>query len=539
MATAVEEKKRKERLSIYLSKDKSTQDNHLLKTENSNPPIPVQIGEEKAFLYVKKVAPKQPGWTKLFLSSPDFPKDAFGANSSIGAALVYRCQKNTFILTFGSGHHLIKDDAIERDFGLRVTLNSVEPEKLRSLDKASYEANPLNSRTQSTKDVDIFELHIDSELELLYAVTGASKIEEFGSQVTGRDAFTINVETDLNGIPKILNKCIEKYSEKLPKNFAWVDNINRVKDVDDIEILNLELDDALKAGRIENFWLGEPEIVDWEHQIGYSFDLYSNTPRHVTLRIEHFIDYLKGKDLNLSVASLIANQVHINNSSYQETKSWSVYRCLYAEITVGTENYILRNGTWFKVEPSFVKEIDRYLEDVQKCAITFPQYAHDREDDYNNHVASADKSFSLMDKKNTSIGGPYDKLEFCDLIKDDTNLVHVKYYRSSGTLSHLFAQGYVAAEAFASDMQFRENLNKKLPPSAKLTDTKARPSTNKYKVVYAIATTKEIPKDLPFFSKVTLKNAAKTLRALDFGVELAQIGIDPAILVKKKMKPKK
>lgn len=380
---------------------------------------------------------------------------------------------------------------------------------------------------------------MDSELEMLYAVTGTSKVAEFGTQVTGRDAFTINVETDIYGIPAILRKCLEKYQEKLPKNFAWVDNINRIKDKETIEILNLELDDALASGKIENFWLGEPEIVDWEHQIGYSFDLYANTPRHVTLHIDHFIEYLKDKNTSLSVASLLTHQVHINNSSYQETKSWSAYRCLYAEIAVGADNYILRNGVWFKVESSFVSEIDNYLKDLQKCAIVFPRYAHDREDEYNKHVIAHDATFALMDKSNTHIGGPYDKLEFCDLIKDHNNLIHVKYYRSSSTLSHLFAQGYVAAEAFVSDMQFRENLNKKLPAPAKLTNTKSRPQSSHYKVVYAIATTKDIPKELPFFSKVTLKNATKTLRALDFNVELARIEVDPAILVKKKIKPKK
>ncbi|MGL5073740.1 MAG: TIGR04141 family sporadically distributed protein, partial [Aeromonas salmonicida] len=52
--------------------------------------------------------------------------------------------------------------------------------------------------------------------------------------------------------------------------------------------------------------------------------------------------------------------------------------------------------------------------------------------------------------------------------------------------------------------------------------TKARPNPSNYKIVYAIATEKKIPDELPFFSKITLKNSLKTLRALDYGIYLAK-----------------
>ena len=58
-------------------------------------------------------------------------------------------------------------------------------------------------------------------------------------------------------------------------------------------------------------------------------------------------------------------------------------------------------------------------------------------------------------------------------------------------------------------------------------------------MVYAIATKKNIPDELPFFSKVTLKNAMKTLQALNYRVKLAKVDVDKEILVKKKGKPEK
>jgi len=144
-----------------------------------------------------------------------------------------------------------------------------------------------------------------------------------------------------------------------------------------------------------------------------------------------------------------------------------------------------------------------------------------------------------MDKKNIHIGGIYDKIEFCDLVKDWKDFIHVKYYRSSSTLSHLFAQGCVSAEIFIRDQEFREKVNNKMPAGLKLADAKEMPDARSYQVIYAIATDKSIPEDLPFFAKVTLKNSIKSLRALGYSVKISKIDVDPAVRLKKKIKPQK
>lgn len=537
MASVGNDEGKRERFSIYLVKPGIDKDEALLKTENAKAPIHIECGDGKAVLYIKKESPKPPpSWTKLFTTLPTVPEDSFGSTNSVGAVLIYRA-KRTFLLSFGHGFHLIKDEAVERDFGLRVTLNSVEPAKLRSLDKASYDHNPLNSRTQSSREVDIFDLAVDSELEMLYAVTGASKEPVLGTHVTGRDALTVMVHSDVAGMPAILSTALAKYNEKLSPEFEWVDNISRVRDQDELGVLDLYLDDALAGVIPATLWLGEPEIVDWESQLGYSFDLRANTSRHVVLELDDLAKYLAQKGLGMTVEVLKAQVVHVNNQQYEAIKSWQGYRCLYAELSVGSEQYVLRNGSWYRIHSDFVKKVDEFLVSLPICAYPFPTYAHDREEEYNLHVATVDTGFFLMDKKNTALGGRYDKIEFCDLIRTNSTLVHVKYYRSSATLSHLFAQGNVASEAFIKDEDFRVRLNSKLPRGLQLADPKARPDASKYTVVYAIATSKLLPVELPFFSKVTLRNALRTLRALGFQVELATIPIDPAFLKKVKCKP--
>ncbi|MBJ8428324.1 TIGR04141 family sporadically distributed protein [Acinetobacter bereziniae] len=318
------EKKRKEKLSIYLARDGQKEDSHLIKLENTQSPIRIDLPNiDSAILYIKKYSPKiTPPWTKLFTDNGLVPSSEFGFSSNVGAILIIRMLDSTFILTFGTGFHLLRLEAIERDFGLKVTLNSVDPDKLRSLDKASYDLNPLNSRTQSTLDVDIFNLHLDSEMEMLYAITGVSIVNEFGSQVTGRDALTIAVETNLEDIPRILKESIKRYKMNLPNKFSWVENIHRVRDLDEIEILDLELDVYLSSNKHENFWLGEPEIIDWENQIGYSFDMRQKTPRFIVLSFKDFLEYLND---NIPTVEIMKNTtIHVNNNEYQSIKKWSV-----------------------------------------------------------------------------------------------------------------------------------------------------------------------------------------------------------------------
>lgn len=539
MPTAKERNERKEKLSIYLAKSFKSNDMEILKLENAKPPISIEIPNiEAAKLYIKKEPPKHaPPWTAIFTARPEVSIDDFGNSSSVGAALVITTLQHKFILTFGTGFHLLNDEAIERDFGLRVTLNSVDPDKLRSLDKSSYDHNPLNSRTQSTREVDIFDLHIDSDIEMLYAVTGSSAVEIFGSHITGRDAFTVISSLDLNHLSLLLEEAISRYNQKLPEVFEWVENINKVRDTDDIQILDMELEKVINGPSLDNFWLGEPEIIDWENQLGYSFDLYGRTERYVVLELKNLIDHLNSKSITLSVEALKHTQIHINDHQYHSIKSWPAYKCLYAEIAYSGENYILRNATWYKINSDFLKIIDEHLSSLKTYNTTLPRYDEDREEDYNIKLAE-NPVFELLDKKNIKIGGVYDKLEFCDLIKNGNELIHVKYYRSSSTLSHLFSQGCVAAEAFVRDIEFRKKLNSKLPNSIKLADPEPRPDPSNYKIVYAIATTKKFPSELPFFSKVTLKNALKVLRGLNYQVEIAAIDIDPNLSLKKKYKPK-
>jgi len=101
----------------------------------------------------------------------------------------------------------------------------------------------------------------------------------------------------------------------------------------------------------------------------------------------------------------------------------------------------------------------------------------------------------------------------------------VKRYGGSEVLSHLFQQGAVSANIIALEGRFRELVNEKLPQSHRLREKDGRFNPADHTIVYAITTRKDQPilQSLPFFSKVSLRNAANLLKGFGYKVEVAAI----------------
>ncbi len=133
-----------------------------------------------------------------------------------------------------------------------------------------------------------------------------------------------------------------------------------------------------------------------------------------------------------------------------------------------------------------------------------------------------------MDRKNISIGGGANKVEFCDIALADRTLVHAKKRSSSSTLSHLWSQGTVAMDALLGDQDFREAVRAKmhqLGPAFEDIAAEGLSGTD-YQVVYLIIgvdTGEPTWKSLPFFSQVALAQAARTLGSM--GVRVALSGV--------------
>jgi len=87
----------------------------------------------------------------------------FGTNSSIGAALLVNVRSKYFALTFGTGRSLLVPDCWEEKFGLKVTLNSVGEDTLRSMEKDSLDPLLRHTQEQTSRDANAREFGFDIE----------------------------------------------------------------------------------------------------------------------------------------------------------------------------------------------------------------------------------------------------------------------------------------------------------------------------------------------------------------------------------------
>ena len=81
----------------------------------------------------------------------------------------------------------------------------------------------------------------------------------------------------------------------------------------------------------------------------------------------------------------------------------------------------------------------------------------------------------------------------------------------------------VSAELFLQDEAFRRKVNDKLPATLKLSDVRVRPNPSEYEIVYGIISRSSNPLEIPFFSKVNLRNARRRLQAYGYKVTKKKI----------------
>jgi uncharacterized protein (TIGR04141 family) len=154
-----------------------------------------------------------------------------------------------------------------------------------------------------------------------------------------------------------------------------------------------------------------------------------------------------------------------------------------------------------------------------------------------------------LDRKIVKPTGQSHGIEACDFLCDDGALIHVKDQTSSSRLSHLFNQGTVSARVLKRDGAFRDLLRSEIVKQQGALGLKgydglvaastAQFDPAKHKVVYGvICAAASRGKQLPFFSLVTFRQAAKLLEEIGFPYAFAWITKPAALPGKRKRKPK-
>jgi uncharacterized protein (TIGR04141 family) len=516
-------------LSIHLLKE-SVNESDLIDPEKKPRKRKFKFGPSSTgTLYAGESFVHEPRWASFIKEGVDISGLDFRSASS-SAVVVVPIKKRLVAVTFGYGRFLLRPDAIEPNFGLRATLNSVAGDRIRSIDKKTFEGIATHTREQASRETSMGDFGIDVERDVLRAVVGSPNDESLAVRMAGMDSLTATCRLSFADLPGKLEQFVDKSQEGTYKTaYPWIDNISEIRD----SVTRKKLDDqvlsSIKTGSLSGIWLAIPDPIEWTDVAGMR---YSSADRDAALLVDiHVNTFLGtvGDASTLTIDDLHHRTVSIVSSTSESViQKWSVYKCVYAEVELGGATYLLNNGQWYRIDNDFVSTVNAHVASLQETDGPLLLCKDgESEADYNVRLAGSLVGACCLDRKLVPYGGGRSTIEFCDVLTSDRRMMHVKKYTGSSVLSHLFAQGTVAATSLLSDEKFRAAVNKIISvASMRFTPVAKKVRASDHEVAYVVASRSSKKLTLPFFSRVTLRNASTQLANYGFKVTLTKVKVD-------------
>lgn len=492
--------------------------------------------------YVKRSSPNTPSWVNYL--NPVVDGGIQGPRSaSASGLLVLAVDGHQFALTFGYGRSLLNQAKIERRFGLKVALNLINDRQIRSLDTKTFDEMVVSTNTQTSRTADLPTFGVDVLRDILRAVTGSAPEDSGYKTVSGADALVLGVDAPATGIPTLLRDLYSHYTEtKYQATFGWIDHLAEVKDPALINRLDTRLVDQLKIADTSATHLAMPENLDWEDIEHFLIVPTARQAQFEELDLDAYLAVPATKTPNLTIDQLKSRKVSVKFiSSSDPVTKWSLYQCLVSEQNIDDKLFALVEGHWFEVANSLVTQVDNTVAQLPGATVTLPAgLPGETEAHYNRRAAAASPDLTLLDAKLVAPDGANTRIEFCDLLSTDGSLVHVKRKSRSSTLSHLFAQGHVSAEAL-SDGTLRDQVRAAIQKAVGAKDASrwldlvppagTNPARDNLTITYAVITNSKAPgvRWLPFFSRLALTQTVRDLERLGFTkIALTRVPLEPA-----------
>jgi len=501
------------------------------------------IGE----LYYETTTAEPPDWAD-FLDSGNPGLKAKLSSQHSSAVLLLEAgpinNKRIFAVTFGQGHHFIDRDLIERQFGLRVTLNSISRKNLRTLDSARLDSTVIQRRTQASRESDLGEFGFDSHRELLRLASGKPGDPGIAKAMSGKDALQIRKKLAFADLPSVCESLLQLYAAKDYENdFKFIDQfkpLHKGKLVDQLDaLLFAELKNLIK-GVPSDLHLAVSDILPVAETPALSYygsNLPSKKTKFADLSIDDYVAELRlGSFGAISTIDDIRSTHEVrrlNNAPGDPYGSKKVYDCMVYETSLSSGTYVLFDGQWYEISSAYYQEVEQaYLNLLAPTFLATSTAKNERE----LIKALCDPAYPdllCIDQTKVNPGGVKGaNLEACDFLSKSAQLIHLKDSEASAPLSHLWNQGLVSAETLQRDSAFRTGFRKvakareslysrsgftvQLPSASKI-------NTSKFTVVYGVLKKRNKKTglvSLPFFSKVALRAAAARITMMGYRVEL-------------------
>lgn len=463
------------------------------------------------------------------LPTPPWWKGYFGVTQELrqvhkGAIVFLSVQDRWCALTFGHVAHNLKDSCYEYDFGLRVTLNCVDPLELRSTDTLEPGVS-RRQRTQLPTGSDLTVFDIDKDSSILRGLTGKVKAEysDYFKHATGASNLRISTDKPASGIVAVCEKLLEIYGKDDYKTtFPDIRAIEPVKDPDVIVRLEERLLAAFRA-KDATLTLTVPDLINYRDGLWSEFGGAGRSALFNDVAMPYYHEYLESRGVDLGTVDIKLMKKHELRLCAEDgdvTERFGIHKCLLfdTELDRAGPSYHLCDGHWYAVARDYVTKLREDLDPYFAETDLMP-YAHDGEGEYNDAVGATSANHICLDRTNVAPDGQT-AIEPSDLYSTEGDRAihtHVKISTRSQQLSHLFNQGVNAIEAIRMNPASRDRLIALVRARLGVRDERAFVSpieNDNHCVVYAIATHKPADRrsdNLPLFSRISLRRCIRHL----------------------------
>lgn len=540
-------------LTCYLFKEEVTSFDNVFKIVDGNSlkdkfnvvPTRENISSEIVG-YIEKDKPNPPSWISKL--SPLFDFDDTIKNISNSFVFFVKVESRILAFTMGYAHHALNKTKIEYDFGLKVTLNEINYKSIRGVDVRKLSATSHQKREVSSADGIMRDFEFDFNEEFLNSLSGKAFDSSFANSLVGKESLKLSVELKIDKIFEYSKKLLESYKkENYKENFAFIDNLKIIKDDTIWTTFKDDVKSSFISGDKSKILFAYPNITDFDFH-NYKITYMQQNKQYTDINTDILFNFIAEKEIDLATIELDKIGIILLNDENMAIDRYDIWDYLSYEFEINKKKYIYSTNQVFEIEPTYfdsiIKEIDAYESNLIDNTINIPSILYwdevnqktkktkevvENEGDYNLRFASANTDKCIcLDKKNfrNFPDRKNDQVEISDVVTINKEYICVKTYKSSSSvLSHLFMQGIVSAELLIECKEYRKKIQSSVKHKFKSFIDIKNPQRTEITFVYAIAMKKDgrLSANLPFFSKISLRQSIKNLTKMGFNVKLIRI----------------
>ena len=321
-------------------------------------------------LFFREKLREQPKWFSLIkqIVSDDTNQLTLQNSYTPSGVIFLDISERLFAICFGYGYTFLNEEFIEIDFGIKTTLNLINPEKVRSLRSKSLELTPIEIERKTIHSIDLKNNYSDTDNQLLRSISGIPLDNKKIKLVSGTQSVCININTSPKDFKNICKELLSSYqSSSYVHYFGWVDKIKIIRDPKEIEFLTSIL--------ISDFNNKELE------QLSFYPTIFSENPIESLWYISGYKIHSSYVDPEISI-SMIRSMFFLDNISFDDLKNTyiqirndngdiigetSLFKSLIFEYHKNQDDIkILSEGIWYNLDKNFYQRINSFYTSLTK-----------------------------------------------------------------------------------------------------------------------------------------------------------------------------